>query len=294
MENKIFSTEQPKDCSLENTPTKDELPLPDIEVWIASHLHSQQRFEWAKEMLLSLSYQTDKDFTVRISWSKENYIQGDLSNLACDILGKQDPDNKVILYCYEHENIRLTQFEHIKYIYKIKEIGRINSTETGPTFILFLDDDDMYHQSRVEKIKNIIKQYPDTQFFRDQYINIRGGETIDTTIRESLEWNEDCHSDFGNNICDYQLINKFFTEALNENYVKENPNIQGLLDCVLSAWLKGSYITKNTMIKEVLYFYRKELSIPGRICWDRNKNFKLGEKVNEWKLKEVFFEMSMK
>ncbi len=264
-----------------------------IEVWIASHFHSQQRFEWAKEMLLSLSNQTDKNFNIKMSWSKEKYINENLNDIATFLLR-----DKITLFYHE---TRKTQFEHIKHIFD-------NTLPDSNVIILFCDDDDMYHKTRIENIRNVVVQYSETKFFRDHCISICGEDKFQKYSGE-IEWKLkssnfkfelksqagkiDSYQDFANNICYFSLITKFFNEALDTKYVEKNPNIQGLLDCAFSGWLTQNYKTENTIINKVLYLKRVERCFPSRaMSWDKEKDFNFEEVADEWKLKNIFFSMT--
>ncbi len=265
-----------------------ENPQVNIEIWIASHVHSQQRFEWAKEMLLSLSLQTSQNFKVYLSWSKEKYVIGELGDMAIKLLG-----NKVIVSFHE---LRKTQFEHIKSIFDSHNTQ--NSGGNKLLYVLFCDDDDMYHKFRVERIMDTIMAYPETKFFRDHSVIILGKDKVSDYNEKEIEYQTDtdimknpkyAFSDFANNVCTFDLIDSFFKER----YDDENTyGIHGMTDCIFSHWLKFS-TTKNTYINEVLYLKRTERLIPTKtMCWDKKKDFEFEKVVDKWKLNEIFFEMS--
>jgi hypothetical protein len=281
---------------------KDEIS---IEIWIASHIFSLQRLEWTKEMLLSLKLQTDKNFTVYWSFSCEKFIDEHLKKL----ISSTKLDLGCPIFLFPHIE-RKTQFEHIQHILDSTQ-SSTNSERKLNNFILFCDDDDMYHKTRVEKIRNIISKYPDTLYFKDHSQIIQGIDTIhkwnDKEVLDIYEVERydfingkmkmDVVSDFGNIICKKSLIEKFFeNDVLDKDYIEKNKQIAGLIDCAFSSWLQ-QYSTEYSKINEILYLKRIEIFTNTRTrCWDKQKDFNFDEvKDGEgWGLQTIYFQMSEK
>jgi len=213
---------------------------PVFEIWIASHFHSQQRFEWFKEAIKSIRQQTLAPDLVYISWSKESYVTGDPVSLKRNLNLISFPQPK-----------RMTQFEHLRYIFDHSQ-GRTNNT-----FILFCDDDDMYHPLRVEKIRDYLIANPLVKVGRDNSLMITGSATL-----KNLGETVSIHFDFGNYVVRADVMKQFFDlfipGDIPESYV-------GLADCAFTGWLESMRLVHS--INQELYYRRYEMDVLMYRCW---------------------------
>lgn len=227
-----------------------------LEIWIASHFHSQQRFEWFRETVKSLESQTLK-VKIYMSWSKEDYVRIDMAVFSN------------IIHFYQP--YRLTQFEHFEYILTHRDI-------TDNTFVGFCDDDDMYHPNRVQFISDYIQNHPGN-VFRDMAFVIDGLTTFDDLLKTTYDTMG--RGDFPSHVVNLHVIETFFSTALN----RSSPVAQsGYVDVVFIAWLKNVQ-----EIPEYLYYYRQDHAIPMAHCHDKSKDFDFEKVKDEEKLDVIFY-----
>lgn len=265
----------------------------DIEIWISSHIHSKQRYEWARETLKSLHNQTYPNFKIFISWSKESYIDTNLN----DIITSTDRIKSIIFY---HQQ-RKTQFEHLRFIYENRSTPISSSNKT---FVLFCDDDDLYHPSRVETIIKTINLCPDIKVIRDYKIDIDGFyKTTDLPVdivffdfenNNSLNILSLPHKyDFGNYGCDLNLIIEFFDNNMDHEIIKLSHCNTGISDCFFTQWLEN-YETPQSIIKNIMYFKRSARSLETlSMCWHLDKNYNFENLIDTYNLKTIFCTMSL-
>lgn len=271
----------------------------DIEIWISSHIHSEQRYEWAKETLKSLVNQTYPNFKIYISWSKESFIDTDLDNIVTESNQKQ-----IRLFYQQH---RKTQFEHLRFIYENRLTLQSTST-ANKTFILFCDDDDLYHPLRVETIIKTInlctEQSTDIKVLRDYKFDIDGFyKTTDLPSDvEIVDFEDNDESlimpfsrrkyDFGNYGCDLDLITNFFDKNMDYEFIKSTPAMKGVVDLCFTIYLK-EYMAPNSIIKNALYFKRSARSLETLCsCWQLDNNYNLENFIDSYNLKKILCSMS--
>ena len=142
---------------------------------MACHIHSQQRFEWLKEAIKSLKFQTQKPNAIYISISQETFIKGDITDIIPISASFTDTVSEIdIIYDTKENNInseikyyvndifhvfihskRLHQFGHIEYIHQ-NVYSVVDPSILKNLYIMFLDDDDFYHLDRINYIHNFI------------------------------------------------------------------------------------------------------------------------------------------
>lgn len=252
-------------------------------VFMASHWHCYLRFELIKKAIISLSQQSKLPDHLYIS------ISADYSNVT-----SSNMINELVLICketninntvYFHET-RKYQFDHYHHI--VQNCSHINS------YILFLDDDDLYHKDRIYEIDQHIKLHnklnlPNDVFmdlYKKFYItdlnNIDEPSTSYETTTISEEDSEcECekldnmyvNQDFANTIIKFDKFIKYFDENSYKNPVtKFNYKVsRGILDVCFIDWLQKEKINQ---IKLHLYLYRKpreEIS-ENYTYWDKHYN----------------------
>jgi hypothetical protein len=235
-----------------------------LHVWVASHLHSQQRAEWMKEAIESLITQSFV-VDVHISLSKEKYVTDELPAAA-----------HVHYVCHEH---RKHQFEHLRHLHET--IAR----DHQKTYIMFLDDDDMYHADRTKWVAAYAQNDPSCQVFCDNAYLVPGKATLHNANEHAVARH---HDDFANYVVRSDVIDKFFTNNLD---TVPHANLLGVLDCVFTSWLKSSYTIAR--IPEYLYYKRTEPYIRSKTqCWDKPKDFDFEAVKEEYGLTTIFCAMS--
>lgn len=252
-----------------------------FEVWMASHFHSYQRVEWFKETLKSIAQQSYTNLKVYFSYSKESYIYHDIDELVNSSLS-----NAEIFY----HPTRKSQFEHLEYIHKTRKNTEKNAEDSPKTFILFCDDDDLYHPLRVECIYNMLCEHPELTMIRDYKYGVGGSfkvanipYPIDTVKRGSF--------DFGNYGCSLSVMQEFFADELYEIRKRAGSVHIGHIDLYFVGWLT-KHESENSYLDKVLYFKRREDSIETKtICWDLKDDFDFKGNIETLNLTKVFCKM---
>jgi hypothetical protein len=138
----------------------------ELEIWLACHFHIDFRWEIFPETIKSIIYQyipkeLVKPINIRISWSNEIGLREEnMAVLVGDILyidHIKNLNDKLCFHYYFHQE-RQYQFEHIKYIYDIVK-NESNKEKNNEKWIIFCDDDDMFHPQRILHIYNTLIEY---------------------------------------------------------------------------------------------------------------------------------------
>lgn len=226
-----------------------------IEIWIASHFHSQQRFEWAKSMVKSLSNSTRVPDVIYVSCSQEPYVKGCIKDIFDGY-----PSLNVTVFS---SPMRQTQFQHLNIIYH-----NTKAHSRPDTFIFFCDDDDMYNTRRIGTLEEAISSFPNVDVFHDKSVLVDGASTPerieDPGTRDGTIAlvNNAGFIDFCNYAIRVSVMKEFLEEIMDAKLIPEKYG--GMADCAFQAWLK----TKEMYaLDECLYYARKAIDVPFANCW---------------------------
>ncbi len=282
-------------CDLIQNPNRNIV----TQVWIASHIHSVQRFEWFTETIRSLLQQTELPSKIYVSYSQEKYITRKLKPIFT---------NKLLHFIWHPK--RQTQFEHLKHIHNLVLQSYPTEEQQRNLFVFFCDDDDIYHPDRIRRLKTKISSSIANVFYDFSY-QISDG--ISTFVLKKCGWSMPDQPgytmyDFGNHVVSFYAIHSYFmlTKTTRQDKYKgpdsewelgrldthilhatsdqrddsdddssvlaalNIPEMAGLTDIIFTHWLRTHF--GFHIIKEKLYFKRHSYVVNPRI-WDQPKTY---------------------
>lgn len=213
-----------------------------VVVLIASHLNTHERHETIKYALESVRDGTRKPDHVYISCSYQDQVPDILawSGILAYI------DHTILI-----QNKRLLQFEHYNILSK-----RVQDDD----IICFLDDDDLYHPNKIQKVHTHFSLFPNTQVihhrwcifgFLEPALTTKSVKQIKDTQLGSVEeyWSKSVK---GWLFKDWFINTGQYTEGLTFEQIIER--YKGLTDTVFTVSLPQSVL----FTLDVLMYMRKE------------------------------------
>jgi hypothetical protein len=232
----------------------------DFNILIASHFHSQLRYDLFLETIKSLANQTYKPMKILLSYSKNDDVKTDIENLFNSYFSVKNID-----FFINYSKERLYQFDHFYSLFK--------SNEINGNWICFCDDDDMYLPNRLEIIKNIIQSNDDKSIetYSDNFFSIditmKYEKLIELINSKNNNLMTSISCDFANSIINYDKFNYFFESRflMIKNQLELNKTFY-LADGAFKMYLNDCNYKK---INETLYARRLDTFVPNYRCWDK-------------------------
>lgn len=205
-------------------------------ILMASHLGSDNRHIVIKWALESIAKQTVKPDCVNIAFSYDK--RPDIGNWQ-KILGD------IELKLYESPE-KLSQFQHY---YKIFDVLRKNSSN----ILMFLDDDDIMHEKRVE----IIKNYFETDGLKD---------VLKHNAEIFWSWELTSPEELNNQIKNKVIAAEYWKNCIKISYIKKIEQKikedcpQYNLDYIYYDLLFSAAVNEKDIhyVDKTLYYYRKD------------------------------------
>ena len=213
-------------------------------ILIASHLGCEQRLITITRALESVSNQTIKPNLVSISYSAKPELKINYK--------ETEKKWKTILEGIKNNIYRKTckqsQFQHFSNI--------LNNTKyKNNDIIMFLDDDDLYHETRIERIEELFKAKKIDCIQNRMYIFGSMGKNKgivsdnNCNIRKSVEFNE-----YFVYSAKYRIIKDFF-KLYKEEINNKSASIYHYIDIIFGSYLESKCDLK---IDEYLNYCRRD------------------------------------
>lgn len=124
-----------------------------IIILCASHIDSERRFSFLKEMIQSYIAGDHANFYISISFS--------ISEVEIKNYFKKLQEDGIPIYIF-YQKEKMKQFEHYRFLSELEfpgDFARNPAGEpSGDPWIVFTDDDDTWHPQRISLIKEYISK----------------------------------------------------------------------------------------------------------------------------------------
>lgn len=214
----------------------------------ASHINSMEKINWFNQMLESWNVQTIK-IPIHISVSIDKHMHEEFNKL------KKQWSNEPLLYIYDND-MKLSQFQH--YSNLVDRLVDIISINIKYVWVIFTDDDDLWHKSRtlyyVNAIEKCYNEQKDVEYIKIPFYS--RNDLTNSKIDEITEWTNNTSNVRGEYIeyaCRLNIFKKFFDKL--DKYFQEHY----LADLIFGKYLASS--SKGIILHDIpksdwVYYYR--------------------------------------